>query len=338
MRNLRYYFGTMSETERMVYKIILRGLANHDQTITVFSAFMPFEQVFAVFSKVMSDTPNLYYVNPYELKSTQTPGTIILYPQYVYSQREIDLLNKDILKTLKKIDDRAQNFVNDPFRLEKFLHDSTAMSVAYDYDALKKKGFSDACTIVGGFLQKRAVCSGISHTFQMLCNIYSIKCLYALGYASENQDYSTDNYHAWNIVKLGDKSYHVDVTWDSGKFRQPRRKVVYDYFNIPTSEIEKDHKLEYSYPPCTSDEMSYFRLTGGCISTYSQLLTFLSGKIGKQFITFKLMKDKGEFLSIDEVMTKLQKAIRESLLSIFNHHNYSFYYNESFSIAYIFEN
>ena len=57
----------------------------------------------------------------------------------------------------------------------------------------------------GVILHKKAVCSGYSRTFAKLCAFCGIKCDIVENKAGT---------HAWNLVKVGKKWYHYDVTWN----------------------------------------------------------------------------------------------------------------------------
>ncbi len=78
--------------------------------------------------------------------------------------------------------------LSNEFRLEKYLHDSVVKSVAYDYDSLQKNDCYNAHSIVGAFLDKKAVCEGIAKAFKLLCNEYSMKCIVVLGKADPREN------------------------------------------------------------------------------------------------------------------------------------------------------
>ena len=85
----------------------------------------------------------------------------------------------------------------------------------------------------------KTVCAGYARAYQYLLQKLGIPCYYCTGYAGEN--------HAWNIVKLEDTYYNVDVTWSDTK---PQN---YLYFNGTDADYAKDHirrDLAVNLPVC----------------------------------------------------------------------------------------
>lgn len=77
-----------------------------------------------------------------------------------------------------------------------------------------------------------------------------MKCIVVLGKADPEGKFDGDTYHAWNLVKVGNGSYHVDVTWDN-MFEREIEHISYDYFNVTTEDILKDHQPMGQLPICT---------------------------------------------------------------------------------------
>lgn len=59
-------------------------------------------------------------------------------------------------------------------------------------------------TIYGTLFNKQSVCGGYSHTYATLCRYVGLECDYVASDEILN--------HAWNIIKLGDYWYSVDIT------------------------------------------------------------------------------------------------------------------------------
>ncbi|AVM67001.1 hypothetical protein C3V37_03800 [Peptostreptococcaceae bacterium oral taxon 929] len=72
------------------------------------------------------------------------------------------------------------------------------------------------------------VCQAYAGLFQKFMDKMGITCYFATGYAGEK--------HAWNIVKIGEKYYNIDLTFDdpvdsTGKQQEPKSRIEnYEYF------------------------------------------------------------------------------------------------------------
>lgn len=79
------------------------------------------------------------------------------------------------------------------------IHDYLAVSCDYDNTN------ADRYNAYGALVEGKAVCQGYALAYQAILNQLGISCI-TIG--------SDDMDHAWNMVKLGENYYHVDVTWD----------------------------------------------------------------------------------------------------------------------------
>lgn len=297
----------MPPEARKAYKMIYDGLKMRALNIVV-SLPLLLEDVQEIYLRVLYDNPLFYYINQTVIRMEGHPGYWILLPEYLYSNNEINKLNIDIRNTVNRVRVKAEAFKNNEFRLEKCLHDSVVKSVAYDYDSLKKRDSYNAHSIVGAFLDKRAVCEGIAKAFKLLCNEFGIKCIVVLGQANKNGVYGKDDYHAWNLVKIGSESYYVDVTWDN-LYDEEFHHISYDYFNLTTKDILLDHKPIGELPICNATRLNYFYCTRSFVSTYEDLRELIKRRFGAKEIVFKALKDKGQFLSSDELKSRTLDAL-----------------------------
>ena len=117
----------------------------------------------------------------------------------------------------------------DDYHKIKTIHDYIVNNTAY-----KDDGTNQCHSAYSALIQGYAVCQGYAGLFQRLCKEVGIETRYITGYAGEA--------HAWNIVKLDNQWYNVDVTWDDpigGSLR-------YDYFL--KAEIDfSDHIRDQQY-------------------------------------------------------------------------------------------
>lgn len=61
--------------------------------------------------------------------------------------------------------------------------------------------------------------------------------------------------HTWNVVKLNDQIYHLDVTWDDPVTSTGTDMLIYDYFMITTDELKNNDTLKHNYDTNTYPEL-----------------------------------------------------------------------------------
>lgn len=102
-------------------------------------------------------------------------------------------------------------------------------------------------TAEGAFNKGVAVCDGYAKAFIIIMKHYKIQSRMITG-----------GYHAWNLVKIKNKWYHIDCTYDdpivNGSFNN---KYVYMDFFLKTDEyMYKTHVWDYdAYPRCNSKKI-----------------------------------------------------------------------------------
>ena len=113
-------------------------------------------------------------------------------------------------------------------------------NIAYDDNAvaITKDNASvwpeyDAFFLEGVFLQKKAVCDGISSAFSLLCNIEGIPAVKVLGPG-----------HAWNRVKINNRWYVADATFGNLHIANQSYSIA-DHSQFLISD---DEKTKGGYP------------------------------------------------------------------------------------------
>lgn len=158
----------------------------------------------------------------------------------------------------------ARNIVKDntssnmsDFEKELALHDYIINTTSYDYDRLSDGSLPDSSyTAAGVLIHKVAVCEGYSEATKLLLNLAGIDCEIVYGSSS------TSTSHAWNIVKIDNDWYMLDTTFDDPvTFNKGIRfeTISYEYFNLTSSMLKKDHTWDYSkWPAATTTTYNYF--------------------------------------------------------------------------------
>lgn len=148
------------------------------------------------------------------------------------------LESKEQTKTVKKkIDEIIEMYDVDhmsDYDKIKFVHDYIVKNVSYDKS---ERYFSAYEGLIGG----ETVCQGFSLlTYRMLTQA-GVRCRYVVGkYVPEGKTEGEN--HAWNLVKLGDRWYYLDNTWDACSYQQSGTEESQTrYFLKGSNSFEKEH-------------------------------------------------------------------------------------------------
>lgn len=207
---------TVSYSADEVKQCLIDGLTNVQGNIDISQYNLMPAQLKVLMQDILYSEPELFYVSSgYNYSYDRVSGCIVkCMPQYTMSQTEIAEAKVFYEAELAEIllESGAQDAVGD---LEKalLLHDYLASNYAYDtsytyYDAYSMLKYG------------KAVCQG----YTLLYDALLTECGITVGYA-----HSERMQHIWNLVKLGDNYYHVDVTW-ADPIPDRYSKVNHKYF------------------------------------------------------------------------------------------------------------
>lgn len=226
------YYHMLDATGQALYRQIY---ANANAMI---KEFAPIEAVSAnllknAFTAVVNDHPELFWVNTaYQYKYALSGRIAAIYLSFNKTADNIDMAKGLFETAAEEILSEAQELdkVHDK---ELFVHDALVEKITYNKAASMNQSAYSALVL------GKTVCAGYARAYQYLLQQLGIPCYYCTGYAGEN--------HAWNIVKLEDTYYNVDVTWSDTK---PQN---YLYFNGTDADYTKDHirrDLAVKLPVC----------------------------------------------------------------------------------------
>ena len=106
----------------------------------------------------------------------------------------------------------------------------------------------ESFTPYGGLVNRTAVCLGYATTFQLLMDLAGVECITVAGAA-----YSSQEDHSWNMVRLNNNWYCVDVTWDANyrEYGTTRgREKDWIFFNVTSDDMAAaDHQWDYANTP-----------------------------------------------------------------------------------------
>lgn len=234
-RTLYPYYAMLEEDMQRLYSQIY---ANALDLNTTFAPVVPagVEQLKSVFEAVYNDHPELFWLETgYSCKYLRTGGCVEITLKYNETVSDLAGARQSFEREAESILAGARGLNSDSEK-EKYVHDALMQRVEYDVNAPMNQSAYSA--LVGG----RSVCAGYARAFQHLLQQLGIPCYYCTGYAGED--------HAWNIVRLADRYYNVDVTWDDTD------NPTYDYYNKSDGEFRNTHMrtgLSVYLPACVAE-------------------------------------------------------------------------------------
>ncbi len=219
------------------------------------------KEISMIVDGVLGDNPQIFWI---DLDYTYITENSVITEVQLYSV----MTESQYIKCEKQLNKKVKKFVNSvkenktDFEKELAAHDFVIKSC--EYESNFHDSDSEPYTAYGALVSKRAVCQGYTKAFQLLLSKVGINSINISG-VSEKQN------HIWNAVFIENDWYYVDITWNDNNMHN----LSYDYFNITTKQLKKDHtinpefnsvesedseemSLNFYIPKCTSVEYNYY--------------------------------------------------------------------------------
>ena len=234
------YYEMLSDKEKDLYKQIYANADNLKRTFIPRQSVTKDELEETIIA-VYNDSPELFWIDTsYSYKYLISGKIAQVTLNYNITASDIDSSKYLFNQATNKIISQANSYSNN-YEKEKFVHDYILEKNVYDIDnELNQSAYS---AIVNG----KTVCAGYSRAFQYIMNKLNITTYYVTG-TSQGEN------HAWNIIKLGNGYYNIDLTWDDGKI------ITYKYFNKTDSEFSSTHERSeksLNLPSCNATIYKY---------------------------------------------------------------------------------
>jgi len=294
-----YYYKRLNPIQRVAYKAILSGFYALSNKIEL--PLKSMNEIGFAFDAVLLDNPIIFYISSYTVMSDSKRKNCLLQPVYKYPIKFIEE-NVDKIKSFLIAFDSAKN--KSDIEKEYFIHDYCLDNLEYDH-SFNVHSYSP----LGIVLNKKAVCEGISKFVKLVGDYIGLDTLVVSGKASVPQLNALELPHAWNIVNIDYKPYHLDITFNMTLTDKIKR---YDYFNLCDDDIKKDHAYESNVPVCVSCDNNYFYSNNLLANDYDGLSKIICQKLrlGERNIMVKLLSENNE----NEMMLVAQ----QSYLKIYN--------------------
>ena len=257
---------------------ILKGLKEYKARITLNRNLAENLNVDDLMSNIIGDTPWLFYVN--EWQWNVTGQNISIFPQYKYTRKQTQDLRQRCQQEVSVILSKLK-YDEDIKSIAKHLHDILIRNIKYE-----KQDDYEVHTIIGSLLKRKCVCDGFSKVYKLILDELKITnyLIYGKGFARTLTDSEA---HAWNLIKIDNDFYHVDVTYDATLSMY--NYIRYDYFLIDDSLISIDHYWNRSIiPKANNNKFFLYNQSKYVVSSRTELRQKIYEKVGENCYDFIL--------------------------------------------------
>ncbi len=161
---------------------------------------------------------------------------------------------KAISNELKSMMDEVIKDDMSDYEKELAIHDWLVSELEYD-DSIDASSTDNGS--YGGMVTKKTMCRGYAEAMKLISECCGLETKLIVGNAIDQDGKKVG--HAWNQVKLDDKWYHMDATYDD-PVGEDSDNIHHFYFNLNDTDIGKDHNWESDYfPVCDNDSYMYYK-------------------------------------------------------------------------------
>lgn len=290
-----YYYDLLNKQQQKAYYAMKVGLESLAPSFQV--PRLEHQELADVYFLLRLDHPKIFYSVSYKYRYYPDSENIEMIPEYLFQKNKIIEHQKAMEARVKKLAKQAEKMSE--LEKEMFIHDFICENVHYDK---LKKPYSHE--IIGPLGHGVGVCEGIAKSVKILCDELGIWCMIAI--SERNPDKNIKYRHAWNVLKIGGKYYHLDATFDNSLGKGER--VRHDYFNLSDSQVFRDHEpVIWRTPICEDGDHTYYREKKLSFTKYEDVRKRAAQAVkkGKEF----LFHWRGGYLS---------KEVMKDLLMIFD--------------------
>lgn len=186
--------GNFAFASSPVEETIEKGVKAHQTTIDLSSCNATPKEVMETFNNMFNTYPVMSALDGSIKCVYRGQKTTYITIGYVNTSKEVDDTNKIITNIVNGANSKAT-----VVEKAKYVHDYLINNCTYDYEYKN----TNICSLL---INKKGTCRAYSLAFKEIMDKLGIECKVVV------QD---DKLHSWNQIKIDDKWYNVDVTWDN---------------------------------------------------------------------------------------------------------------------------
>ncbi len=247
--SLSYYYNSLDSDEKELYNDIYDSLIERKDILEV--GDNDFELLSKIYYYVLNDYPSIFYASEsLNYSSSMLDNKIISAKlNFIYKDINDTLIYKkqvELNNILNQIEKAVVGYSD--FEIVKYVYEFLINNSYYD------KNFPDQ-SLLSILLDNIGLCTSYAKSFKFIMDYFDIECLLVEGKFVNQEDS-----HVWNMVKLDNSWYHVDVTQGDAT----NSFVDYSYLCITDKQILKDHIIlsTIKLPKAISTDYFYLKNKG----------------------------------------------------------------------------
>lgn len=291
-----YYYNFLSDDQKRIYESIANGVKNFQSEFVVRDYVADDKDKFAsevsiAIEAFINDHPEVFYLeSEYSSYILSSFDGNIGYIRLNYTEDSIESVNQKIELMSQKIDEYLEGLDGlNEYEKELEIHDRLSYSVEYSHLEELPREYH---TAEGSLLERVGVCDSFAKALQLIYSRAGIDSIIVLGSLDGNP-------HAWNMVKINNEWYHVDLT-SSHSIYEETGIVNHAYFNLDTESEKRFASLdsEELIPEAYQNTYNYYNYNELVISNdddiYQRLSDICNKFEGENYIEFYLEGNVGD--------------------------------------------
>ncbi len=225
---------------------ISQAVLNYETSVDISEFSIDANDFLYIFEEVLYSNPKFFYLNKAASYSYNqaTNKVVEVMLDYFIDREETQAIQSEIDKVANEFLSVA-NTLNSDLDKALYANEFIVLNTIYDVGAYNNTAVDNSYTMVGALLDGLAVCQGYMLAYNYLLNLVGIET----DYASSN----TLN-HTWNMVKIDNKWYYVDVTWND-PVPDKLGRVSHKFFMMSEDKLAQSH--DGHIPRQTANDTTY---------------------------------------------------------------------------------
>ena len=257
-----YYFNQIPSEENEIYRELYERIRSGEDSAQLY-AQVKTEQFWEAYYALLADHPEFFWIGSnIEVSESAMTGNVVSYKL----STTVEASEREEMRL--RLEASADNIIGG---IEDGASDYEKIRYVYEYminttDYVPGSAYDQ--NVQSALIYHASVCAGYARAFQYVLHRMGMFCTYVTGKAI-NREAGTVGDHAWNIVRIGENYYHVDVTWGDPVFvgdaeGAQHHSMNYNYLCCTDAELVSTHEADTSapMPACTDESLNYYRLNG----------------------------------------------------------------------------